>query len=290
MASAAGKIIVYHDEQKAQLLLDGLLHKSDKEQKQQRQEEEQGLCNASAKKSSSSYEVDGLSCLKAKLIRNIRRGLETGKVDEYSELLADENSFVREIDEYLKQKDRQDTRKREALYKKWKERVFDPVYAQVSSCMEREYGWFEMEKRHLFEKYLDYRNAKGFIFLDTYSEDEYNPFFSAAYPKALHHCHARDPLLSQERQRTAEEHVVRSCQLQAIHKDNSDEKRRTRSRSGTECLDWLTVELVTINSETRQKSRQRMKAMTGHHRTTIDFKTWSETEPKPNDEELLVQH
>ena len=43
MASAAGKIIVYHDEQKAQLLLDGLLHKSDKEQKQQRQEEEQGL-------------------------------------------------------------------------------------------------------------------------------------------------------------------------------------------------------------------------------------------------------
>ena len=59
------------------------------------------------------------------------------------------------------------------LYKKWKERVFDPIHDKLSTHMDLSYPQLDSRKRALFTEYLAYR-AKHTVFLDTMNKD-YNP-------------------------------------------------------------------------------------------------------------------
>lgn len=43
---------------------------------------------------------------------------------------------MQEIDEYLQEKDQLDKRKKEMLFKKWRERVFEPIHVvEISSAL-----------------------------------------------------------------------------------------------------------------------------------------------------------
>ena len=65
--------------------------------------------------------------------------------------------------------------KRAMLYKKWSERVFEPIHKAIAKKMESQYYHvLDKDKRDLFEKYLEYSTRRD-IFLDTVSHDEYSP-------------------------------------------------------------------------------------------------------------------
>ena len=61
------------------------------------------------------------------------------------------------------------------LFKKWNERVFEPIHEKVVRKMEsKDYSMLDSEKRKLFDNYLRY-TTKQDVFLDTISHDKYNP-------------------------------------------------------------------------------------------------------------------
>ena len=64
--------------------------------------------------------------------------------------------------------------KKEMLYKKWKERVFNPIQRQLNTHMDLSYSVLDGKKRELFSEYLAYTN-KHPVFLDTMNKDKYDP-------------------------------------------------------------------------------------------------------------------
>lgn len=61
------------------------------------------------------------------------------------------------------------------LYKKWKERVFEPIHNEVNKKMASDdYKLLDNEKRKLFDNYLMY-SSKQEVFLETISHEEYSP-------------------------------------------------------------------------------------------------------------------
>lgn len=64
--------------------------------------------------------------------------------------------------------------KKEMLYKRWKERVFNPIQRQLNTHMDLSYSVLDGKKRELFSEYLSYGN-KHPVFLDTMNKDEYDP-------------------------------------------------------------------------------------------------------------------
>ncbi|XP_045068837.1 protein FAM228A [Coregonus clupeaformis] len=91
-------------------------------------------------------------------------------------LLDTENGFVKDLERFLCQQERAEHRKRELLHKRWTERVWTPIQRsvekQVSHCC-----YEEAERiRSMFLQYIHYCNSKGFVFLENYDPQEYNPF------------------------------------------------------------------------------------------------------------------
>ena len=61
------------------------------------------------------------------------------------------------------------------LYKKWNERVFEPIHKEIVERMASQYYHvLDNEKRELFVKYLEYSTGRE-VFLDTVSHDQYSP-------------------------------------------------------------------------------------------------------------------
>ena len=61
------------------------------------------------------------------------------------------------------------------LFKKWNERVFNPIQQEIRRKMQsQDYQMLDNEKRELFDKYLKYSTRQD-VFLDTISREEYNP-------------------------------------------------------------------------------------------------------------------
>ncbi|KAM6992284.1 protein FAM228A isoform 1-T2 [Tautogolabrus adspersus] len=92
-------------------------------------------------------------------------------------LLETENGLVKELESFFSKRDVTELRRRELLHKHWTERVWFPLQSRVeervSSC-----GPMEAKRRQsLYSHYLHHCNAKGFVFLETYNLQEYNPFF-----------------------------------------------------------------------------------------------------------------
>ncbi|XP_036406211.1 protein FAM228A [Megalops cyprinoides] len=135
-------------------------------------------------------------------------------------LLDTENGFVKDLDSYLSHRGTLELRKRELLHKRWTERVWAPIQKSIEEhlslccCEEAE------RMRSALLHYVEYCNAKGFVSLEDYDPNEYDPF--------LHHINRphyfkvstpalKDPLLHQSRERNKEIRTVLRCQTGHVY-------------------------------------------------------------------------
>ena len=85
------------------------------------------------------------------------------------------HTHAQELNKFLEEEEGYELSKKAMLYKKWNERVFEPILKEIGKKMaSQDYYAFSTTKRELFEKYLQY-NTKQDVFLDTISHNEYNP-------------------------------------------------------------------------------------------------------------------
>ncbi|XP_056014256.1 protein FAM228B-like isoform X19 [Ostrea edulis] len=196
-----------------------------------------------------------------------RSDMETKEARElYNPLLEVEGTFVRDMQNVVKSKDVLDLRKREMLHKKWNDRVYEPLRGKIIDVMDGE-DWPELDrrKRELHKQYLEFVNQKGHVFLDTMDPSEY-------YAQALNgHRPApikiatkafRDPLLSQGRERSAEERTILRCLTGNDYTDKDIEQVKLPplplvplGRHGTDSIRWLEMPLHNIESTPRMASR-----------------------------------
>ena len=101
---------------------------------------------------------------------------ELTKIQDLCQTIADrEHDFLSELDSFLSTQEERHRCKREVLYRKWCERVFDPVQDKLSSQLTSQaYHSLDEARRELFDQYLNYRNRQH-VFLDTISPEEYDP-------------------------------------------------------------------------------------------------------------------
>lgn len=201
-----------------------------------------------------------------------RSDVETKEARElYNPLLEVENTFVRDMENVVSSKEVLDLRKKEMLHKKWNDRVYEPLREKIIDVMDGE-DWPELDrrKRELHKQYLEFVNEKGHVFLDTMDPSEY-------YAQALNgHRPApikiatkafRDPLLSQGRERSAEERTILRCLTGNDYTDKDIEQVKLPplplvplGRHGTDSVRWLEMPLHNIESTPRMASRGRMHA------------------------------
>ncbi|XP_078069033.1 protein FAM228A isoform X2 [Mustelus asterias] len=98
---------------------------------------------------------------------------ESREVNALCQPLHDmEEYFIKELDKYSAYKDMLNLRKKEVLYKKWNDYVYEPlqwkVKAKLNQSIER--------RRPSVLQYLDYCNKKEPVFLEEYNPDDFNPF------------------------------------------------------------------------------------------------------------------
>ncbi|XP_078321986.1 protein FAM228B-like isoform X10 [Crassostrea virginica] len=224
-----------------------------------------------------------------------RSDLETKEARElYNPLLEVENTFVRDLENVVSSQEVLDLRKREMLHKKWNDRVYEPLREKIIDVMEGE-DWPELDrrKRELHKQYLEFVNEKGHVFLDTMDPSEYYaqalnghrpaPIkhaclkwskHMAAAKRRFDHQHYkiatkafRDPLLSQGRERSAEERTILRCLTGNEYTDKDIEQVKLPplplvplGRHGTDSVRWLEMPLHNIESTPRMASRGRMHA------------------------------
>ncbi|XP_071113819.1 protein FAM228B-like isoform X2 [Haliotis cracherodii] len=191
----------------------------------------------------------------------------------YGPLLEAETTFVKDVDEYLEDKDLLDLRKKELLHKKWNDQVYEPLRKQIIDVMDG-YDWPDLDrrKREMHKQYLEFLNDK----VET---------------AAL-----RDPLLSQGRERNMEERTILRCMTGTRYTDRDLEQVKLPplplvplGRHGTDSLQWLQMPLVNIESSPRQISRRRMH---GHGTTSLlNFEEWAKQsfDPQVVDQEMQCQ-
>ncbi|XP_070567527.1 protein FAM228B-like [Ptychodera flava] len=236
-----------------------------------------------------------------KSIRNIQEkadpeSKQTKKM--YMSLLDEEEGFVKDVDDFVKNKEYLDLRKKEMLHKKWSERVYEPLQAQVYKEMKQEYPEVERRKRNLHDDYVEYCNRRP-VFLDTMSKADYNPLqlqVPRPAPIVAETQTFDDPLIAQEKVRNEEDRITIRCQTGKTLSDRDVERYRLPSlplvplgRHGTECSTWLRMQLHDIDSQVRYQSRRRMRS--NFNETHFDFDEWGKMsfDSKIVDEEMQCQ-
>ncbi|XP_061176403.1 protein FAM228B-like isoform X7 [Saccostrea echinata] len=239
--------------------------------------------------------------LNEKTVRGLqeRSDMETKEARElYNPLLEVENTFVRDLENKVNTKEVLDLRKREMLHKKWNDRVYEPLREKIIDVMDGE-DWPELDrrKRELHKQYLEFVNQKGHVFLDTMDPAEY-------YAQALNgHRPApikiatkafRDPLLSQGRERSAEERTILRCMTGNDYTDKDIEQVKLPplplvplGRHGTDSIRWLEMPLHNIESTPRMASRRRMHGT--FNQSQLDFEEWSKAQRNRAQVEVEMQ-
>lgn len=209
---------------------------------------------------------------------------ETRKL--YSPLLETENTFCKDVDEFISHKDVMGLRKKEVLHKKWNERVYKPLRKKIIEAMDSN-DWPEVDrrKRELHKQYLEFTNQKGHVFLDTMDPEEYYAMALNGHRPAPIKVQTRplhDPLISQGRERNEEERTILRCMTGYRYSDRDIEQVKMPrmplvplGRHGTDSVHWLQMPLSNIESTPRLASRKRMQGM--FNQSIIDFDTWSRT-------------
>ncbi|XP_073789178.1 protein FAM228A isoform X1 [Danio rerio] len=156
---------------------------------------------------------------KKQLLEQLRR--EQQEVNAITQpLLETEARFIKDLDLYLTHKDTLNLRKRKLLHKRWTQNVWLPIQQSIQQHF-MEHGYNEMQKmRSMHAHYIDYCNAKGFVFLESYDPLEYNPFlhyFSTPQYHKISTPALEDPLSLHSRTRIKEKTTILRCQTGHIY-------------------------------------------------------------------------
>lgn len=130
-------------------------------------------------------------------------------------LLDTEAGFIKNLELYLNHIDTSALKKRELLHKRWTECVWLPVQRSIKQHF-TQHGYNETKNmRSLYTHYINYCNAKGFVFLDSYDPLDYNPFMHH-FNRPQHHKVSTpvllDPLNLQSRGMIKEKMAILRCQ------------------------------------------------------------------------------
>ncbi|XP_056014260.1 protein FAM228B-like isoform X22 [Ostrea edulis] len=249
--------------------------------------------------------VKGLQIVNSTYMKE-RSDMETKEARElYNPLLEVEGTFVRDMQNVVKSKDVLDLRKREMLHKKWNDRVYEPLRGKIIDVMDGE-DWPELDrrKRELHKQYLEFVNQKGHVFLDTMDPSEYyaqalnghrpapiKVYFSE---KKIATKAFRDPLLSQGRERSAEERTILRCLTGNDYTDKDIEQVKLPplplvplGRHGTDSIRWLEMPLHNIESTPRMASRRRMHGT--FNQSQLNFEEWSRAQRNRAQVEMELQ-
>ncbi|XP_043076009.1 protein FAM228A isoform X2 [Puntigrus tetrazona] len=130
-------------------------------------------------------------------------------------LLETEAGFVKNLDRYVTHRGALDLRKRKLLHKRWTQSVWQPVQQSIEQHFTH-HGYTETQKMScMHAHYINYCNAKGFVFLESYDPLEYNPFlhhFNTPHYRKISTPPLEDPLSLQSRARIKEKTAILRCQ------------------------------------------------------------------------------
>ncbi|OCT79042.1 protein FAM228B [Xenopus laevis] len=196
-------------------------------------------------------------------------------------LLDVEHHFNQSLTKYLKKTDDLELRRKEMQHKRWTERVSDPLQKTIQSYVDAQTARdIERRRRFVLAQYLKYCNKKGFVFLRDYDSTEYDPFshqISKQYlrvfmPQFL------DPLLQQSQRRVEEESITLHCETGRIYSAREIHELNMKKlpqvplgRHGMNGIEWVKAPFGYIESEIRQKSRQRIRGT--FNKESHNFKT-----------------
>ncbi|XP_053564909.1 protein FAM228B-like [Bombina bombina] len=196
-------------------------------------------------------------------------------------VLDTQNHYNQIIDNYLKQTDILELRRKEVQHKKWTERVSLPLqktlenYINIQSSED-----IERRRRVVLAQYLKYCNRKGSAFMKDFDPSEYNPYklqldkhyLQVSTPPLV------DPLLQQVQKRFEEECVALQCETGRQYSAKEiREKKLPRFPLGRQSIDgakWVKCHFGYIESEARQKHRQKMKGKSNQE--SFNFRAWGE--------------
>ncbi|XP_052241954.1 protein FAM228B-like isoform X5 [Dreissena polymorpha] len=218
----------------------------------------------------------------------------------YSPLLQTENTFVKDVEDFISHRELTNLRKKEVLHKNWNERVYKPLRKKIIEAMDSN-DWPEVDrrKRELHRQYLEFTNEKGHVFLDTMDPEEYYAMALNGHRPAPIKIETRplhDPLISQSRQRNEEDRTILRCLTGYRYSDQDIEQVKMPAmplvplgRHGTDSIRWLQMPLSNIESTPRMASRKRMIGK--FNNTDINFEQWSRTpyNHEAVDKELQIQ-
>lgn len=187
-------------------------------------------------------------------------------------ILYRENYIMKELDKYLHHQDFLNTRRKEMLYKKWVERVADPLQKKI---IEKVHSHKNIKKRRRQEldNFLKHSNKKGNAFIEHYDPKEYDPFYmSKEDPNFLKVIMPpfRDPLKKAQYDQDDEKRTLLQCETGKIYtmkefKEIEKAQLHSRfpsisnSRQSMTPNGWLKVPMSYIESEFCKKSRLKVK-------------------------------
>ncbi|XP_052241953.1 protein FAM228B-like isoform X4 [Dreissena polymorpha] len=246
-------------------------------------------CSSASKRSGMPLTEQEKSDLESKAARQL-----------YSPLLQTENTFVKDVEDFISHRELTNLRKKEVLHKNWNERVYKPLRKKIIEAMDSN-DWPEVDrrKRELHRQYLEFTNEKGHVFLDTMDPEEYYAMALNGHRPAPIKIETRplhDPLISQSRQRNEEDRTILRCLTGYRYSDQDIEQVKMPAmplvplgRHGTDSIRWLQMPLSNIESTPRMASRKRMIGK--FNNTDINFEQWSRTpyNHEAVDKELQIQ-
>ena len=206
----------------------------------------------------------------------------------YRTVLDNEESLVRDVDAFLDYVDVANENRRAELFKKWSDRVYTPLQERIKTEMKsNNFKTYETKKRQLYDRYIDYRNRKGMVFLDIFSPEEYDPMeLNSSRPGPLkattENLTKKDPLLYQDFKKIAEDQDMIRCQTghTTTAKDIKNyhlppEPLVPLGRQNTTCRTWMRMPIHDIDGPPRLKTRQGKSNVC--NTSQIDFETWQRT-------------
>ncbi|CAL8313737.1 unnamed protein product [Lota lota] len=108
-------------------------------------------------------------------------------------ILDAENGLIKDLEGFLCRRDVAELRRRELLHKRWTEHVWLPIQRTVENHVSRRCSHEADRLRCLNADYMRHCNAMGFVSLDCYDPQEYDPFL-LNITRPLHyykaHCNA----------------------------------------------------------------------------------------------------
>ncbi|KAM4694549.1 protein FAM228B-like [Discoglossus pictus] len=199
-------------------------------------------------------------------------------------VLDTENLYNQTLDEYLKQTDSLELRRKEMQHRKWTELVQVPLqktienYVNVQSSED-----IERRRRAVLAQYLKYCNKRGASFMYDFDPSEYNPYIlqlgkhlqvpTPPFP---------DPLLRQIQNKLEEERITLMCDTGRLYsaKEVRDLKlpHLRLGRQAMNAVEWVKTPVGYIESEIRQKNRQKIKGTLIQESNS--YQTWNIAQKK----------